>query len=281
MLGAALLCLLPLMSAPCAAAAITSLAESVRERGCPEHAPVHPRLRRVRELDAAARAVAFGASLHVALEREGYRASSSASIHIEGSVTAGSLSQVLAQRFCAQLTDPAVRDIGAYQRDAELWLIAAAPFAVPALSDPASVARSVLERVNGARAHGQRCGSSWYPPAPALQMSSRLTNAALEHSRDMAAHGYLDHTGHDGSSPAQRITRAGYAWRIVGENVASGPVSAAEVTQGWLASAAHCSNIMDPRFAETAVAFAVNPASPAGVYWTQVFAAARPGGAAH
>jgi uncharacterized protein YkwD len=49
----------------------------------------------------------------------------------------------------------------------------------------------------------------------------------------------------------------------------------AEVTQGWLDSPAHCENIMDPRFSEIGIAFAVNTASAEVVYWTQDFAAPR------
>jgi len=50
-------------------------------------------------------------------------------------------------------------------------------------------------------------------------------------------------------------------------------MTAAEVTQGWLRSPAHCENIMDPRFAEIGIAFAVNMATAEAVYWTQDFAA--------
>jgi uncharacterized protein YkwD len=46
-----------------------------------------------------------------------------------------------------------------------------------------------------------------------------------------------------------------------------------EVTQGWLSSPAHCENIMDPRFSEIGIAFAVNMASAEAIYWTQDFAA--------
>jgi uncharacterized protein YkwD len=49
----------------------------------------------------------------------------------------------------------------------------------------------------------------------------------------------------------------------------------AEVTQGWLDSPAHCENIMDTRFSEIGIGFAVNLSSSELVYWTQVFAAPR------
>jgi len=44
-----------------------------------------------------------------------------------------------------------------------------------------------------------------------------------------------------------------------------------EAVAGWLQSPHHCENLMTPRFTEMGVAFAVNPATDAGVYWTQTF----------
>jgi uncharacterized protein YkwD len=107
-------------------------------------------------------------------------------------------------------------------------------------------------------------------------LSAVLTDAALFHSQEMAAHNEFDHSGHDGSSPAVRVSRAGYGnYVIVGENIAAGAMTPAEVTQGWLDSPPHCENIMDPRFSEIGIGFAVNTASPQLIYWTQDFAAPR------
>jgi uncharacterized protein YkwD len=102
-----------------------------------------------------------------------------------------------------------------------------------------------------------------------------LERAALDHSQDMAAHNYMDHTGRDGSSPADRITRTGYKWRLVGENLASGMMTPDEAVAGWLQSPHHCVNLMTARFAEMGLAFAVNPSTDAGVYWTQTFGTRR------
>ena len=91
----------------------------------------------------------------------------------------------------------------------------------------------------------------------------------------MAVNRYMDHTGRDGSSPADRITRTGYKWRMVGENLASGIMTPEEAVAGWLQSPHHCENLMTPRFTEMGVAFAVNAATDAGVYWTQTFGTPR------
>jgi uncharacterized protein YkwD len=67
------------------------------------------------------------------------------------------------------------------------------------------------------------------------------------------------------------VTRAGYAWKFVGENVAAGQLTAQEVVAGWLASPAHCDNIMDADFTQMAVAYAINTKQEIGIYWAQVF----------
>ena len=128
--------------------------------------------------------------------------------------------------------------------------------------------------VNAARAGGRRCGAKYFARASPLVINPALTAAALEHSRDMAQHDEFDHRGHDGSMPTLRVQRAGYGrFQIVGENIAAGATTPMEVTQGWLSSPAHCENIMDPRFSEVGIAFAVNMASAEAIYWTQDFAA--------
>ena len=91
----------------------------------------------------------------------------------------------------------------------------------------------------------------------------------------MASRSTLSHEGRDGSTPADRAGRAGYRWRIVGENLASGPGSADEVVKGWLASPHHCSNIMEPRFTEMGVAYYVDKKSTSVIYWTQMFGSPR------
>ena len=89
----------------------------------------------------------------------------------------------------------------------------------------------------------------------------------------MAARNYIGHKGSDRSMPADRATRAGYAWVSIAENVAAGQTTADEVVSTWLASPGHCANLMNPRYSDTGVAYAVDPASEKGIYWAQVFAA--------
>jgi len=125
----------------------------------------------------------------------------------------------------------------------------------------------VLALANEARAKPRRCGSISYAAAAPLTANARLAQAALGYARDMARFGYMQHTGRDGSSPAERITRSGYHWREVGENLASGVMTPAEVVAGWLGSPEHCANLMHPVYREMGVAFAVNPGDARGIYW--------------
>jgi len=128
----------------------------------------------------------------------------------------------------------------------------------------------VIELVNDARARGRRCGSEKFGPTSALILSDQLTSAARSHAQDMAKKGYFEHRAPDGSEPRDRVRRTGYQWRLVGENIAFGPVSAEEVVAGWLNSPGHCANIMDPRFRDMGVAVAEGR-KRGHFYWAQDF----------
>lgn len=91
----------------------------------------------------------------------------------------------------------------------------------------------------------------------------------------MASRGTLSHIGRDGSTVGERVTQSGFLWSAVGENIASGQTSAAQVVHAWLASPPHCANIMNPAFTATAVAFSTGPHAASRVYWTEDFARPR------
>nr|WP_128382341.1 CAP domain-containing protein [Streptomyces cavernae] len=104
----------------------------------------------------------------------------------------------------------------------------------------------------------------------AVTLNATLTKAAQAHSVDMAAHNNMSHTGSDGSTPGDRITRAGYAWSTYGENVAYGYSTPEQVMAGWMASPGHRANILNCAFKEIGVGLA-----QPGDYWTQDFGTAR------
>jgi uncharacterized protein YkwD len=154
-------------------------------------------------------------------------------------------------------------------------MVFAVPFTPPPAATSGSVNTELLQRINLARAKARRCGAKLFPAAPPLQPNEHLRSAAEEHARDMLKNNYFAHEGHDGSNPAQRVAAAGYSYSIVGENIASGPPTAAEAVDGWIASPEHCENLMDARFTDSGVAFAASTSGPPRIYWVQDFGTPR------
>lgn len=261
--------------APAAHADALDSANWARLRGC-GGSQARVALQGNLKLQNAAGRLAGGADLHEALARVGYAGSEFSALHVSGATSDAQVARILAGNYCRTLTDPKLREFGAQRRGGELWMVLAAPVAIPSAADAESVRRHMLELVNAARAAGHRCGAKYFAAVAPLTLNRSLSNAALEHSRDMAVHAEFEHRGHDGSTPAVRVQRAGYGkYVIVGENIAAGAMTATEATEGWLASPAHCENIMDGRFTEIGIAYAENLRSSAGMYWTQDFAAQR------
>jgi len=135
--------------------------------------------------------------------------------------------------------------------------------------------RGVLQHVNAARAQARDCGDTRMAAAPPLAWNDALFDAAAEHSRDMASHDYFDHTGRDGNRVMQRATARGYTWRAIGENIAGGDGSVDRVMDGWLRSPGHCRNIMNPEYADIAVACVERDGTRWGTYWTMVLGRRR------
>ncbi|WP_354644269.1 CAP domain-containing protein [Kitasatospora camelliae] len=138
---------------------------------------------------------------------------------------------------------------------------AAPTTAAPAGSGLSAAASRVLALVNTER---QKAGCG---PVTA---NAKLTAAAQAHSQDMAAHATMTHTGSDGSTAGDRITRAGYAWSTYGENVAYGYSTPEAVMNGWMTSPGHKANILNCAFKEIGIGLA-----QPGNYWTQDFGTSR------
>jgi len=134
----------------------------------------------------------------------------------------------------------------------------------------ADIRDEFLAAVNQARSASRICGSTPYGPAPPVSWSDNLAMAAYLHSEDMVLNNFFSHTGADGSSPGQRISRQGYPWRTYGENIAVGYPTVSSVIQGWLGSEGHCMNLMNPAFTEIGAGYAIGPfgGNPDARYWT-------------
>ncbi|MGW3286281.1 CAP domain-containing protein [Streptomyces sp. NPDC001002] len=106
---------------------------------------------------------------------------------------------------------------------------------------------------------------------PPLAIDPLLTRAAQAHSADMVARAFYSHTDPEGGQPWDRAARAGSRRRTIGENIACGQRSAAEVVEGWMNSPGHRANILKPDFTHIGIGFAGG--GPSGTYWTQLFGA--------
>ncbi|HEY8784678.1 MAG TPA: CAP domain-containing protein [Mucilaginibacter sp.] len=131
-----------------------------------------------------------------------------------------------------------------------------------------------LEDINHIRQKGCTCGVTYMPPAPPLTWNNTLETAAIGHAEDMADRHYFSHTSKDGRTMEDRAALAGYTFKgyksfTVGENIAEGQLSIAEVMHGWLKSPGHCRNLMNPGFREVGVA-------EYNDYWVQDFGGREP-----
>ena len=104
---------------------------------------------------------------------------------------------------------------------------------------------------------------------PPLAADPHLARAAQAYSTDMAVRAFYSHTSPEGTQPWDRAAAAGSTRRSIGENIACGQRSAAEVVEGWMNSPGHRANILKPGFTHIGVGFAGG--GPAGTYWTQLF----------
>jgi uncharacterized protein YkwD/stress response protein SCP2 len=128
---------------------------------------------------------------------------------------------------------------------------------------PDGLARTVAEVVD--LTNRRRTGAGLRP----LAADPRLTAAAQAHSADMVARDFYAHTDPDGGRPWDRTGAAGAPHRAVGENIACGQRSPADVVEGWMNSPGHRANILGPDFTHIGVGLAGG--GRAGTYWTQVF----------
>ncbi len=135
----------------------------------------------------------------------------------------------------------------------------------------------MLAAVNTRRRAGASCGAQGsFGPAPDLAWNAALTQAAVAHSDDMVSHNFFDHTGSDGSTLGSRATAAGYVWSALGENIAAGQGTVAEVVDGWMKSDGHCANLMNASYRDIGVAcVAGNAGTTYRTYWTQDFGQPR------
>jgi uncharacterized protein YkwD len=217
--------------------------------------------------------IGFGTFLEPALKQAGYAADHAEMISVTGPQDAQAAMAVVREKYCGRILSGEFSAIGTARHGNEWQVILAHPLVYPTLPEPAQLSEELLARINEARATPRSCGAQAFGAAPPVVWNEMLAQAALGHSQDMAAKHYFNHKEPGGSIPAERATRAGYRWRQVGENIASGQHTVAQTVADWLDSPGHCANIMNPAFTEMGAAYAVNPGNENRTpYWTQMLA---------
>ncbi|WP_309568130.1 CAP domain-containing protein [Psychromarinibacter sediminicola] len=103
---------------------------------------------------------------------------------------------------------------------------------------------------------------------PAVQLDSALNAAALTHSNDMARQNRPWHFGSNGSSPVERVARAGYQKRMLGENISETYETDTETLAAWMKQAATREVILHPDAED--LGFAYHQESTGKVWYTLV-----------
>lgn len=127
--------------------------------------------------------------------------------------------------------------------------------------DPQRLADQVLQLVNLERAEND---------LPPVAFSDSLAKIADDYACRMIADDFFSHTDpQTGYGPGDRAVAGKYSFHAIGENLAAGQMSAADVMKVWMESPSHREIILDPRWQELGVA--VRMGGEFDIYWVQEF----------
>lgn len=101
-----------------------------------------------------------------------------------------------------------------------------------------------------------------------LELDSRLNAAAATHSRDMSVQNRPWHFGSDGSSPIDRVQRAGFQGTLLGENISETYETELETLSAWMEDPATRAVIMDPRATDMGFSWFQEPNGK--IWWTLI-----------
>ena len=79
------------------------------------------------------------------------------------------------------------------------------------------------------------------------------------------------HTRPNGTSCFTVLDEGGIVYMTAGENIAAGYGTPAEVMNGWMNSEGHRANILNGSFGQVGIGYYVDPSTPYGTYWVQIF----------
>jgi len=194
-------------------------------------------------------------------------------ISLSGPRDAQAAMAVLQESYCKVLLDPQFIDIGVNQEGRDWRIVVARPLLSGKLGDWQAEARKLLDLINEARNQPRQCGTQAFAATSPLAWNAALGMAAESHSRAMANANFFSHLGSDGRTPGDRAELAGYDGVRIGENIAAALDTPRKVVEGWLGSPSHCATMMNPAFNDLGAAYAVDPQSDGGIYWTAMFGA--------
>ncbi len=105
------------------------------------------------------------------------------------------------------------------------------------------------------------------PPVVATRL---LNQVAYDHSLDMGTRRYFSHNSPEGTTPFQRMSRAGYSGGRA-ENIAAGNADAQRTFTQWRNSPGHNTNMLASTSRAIGIGRAYVAGSPYRYYWTNVF----------
>jgi uncharacterized protein YkwD len=85
---------------------------------------------------------------------------------------------------------------------------------------------------------------------PPVKWNNILETAAAQHTEDMYVNNYFSHIAPNGSSPIQRAQADGYTGMYMGENIATGYNTVAQVMNAWEKSEDHCKAMLDSTYVD-------------------------------
>lgn len=209
--------------------------------------------------------------LQQSLARAAYPMVNVQAISLSGPKDAEAAMKAVRESFCRVVLDPQFVDIGVSNSGQDWRIVLARPLVTSGLGDWQTEGRKLLDLINTARAEPRQCGTQAFTATAPLSWNNTLAGAANSHTRNMANGNFFDHLDHDGRTPGDRAELAGYIAKNIGETIAAGLDTPRKVVDGWLASPGHCATLMNPQFRDLGAAYAMDPKSDAGIYWTGLF----------
>ncbi|MFK7751972.1 MAG: CAP domain-containing protein [Sedimentitalea sp.] len=126
-------------------------------------------------------------------------------------------------------------------------------------SDTGKLQIRMLDSVNALR------GASGSGP---IRLDAQLTSAAATHALDMSVQNRPWHFGSDGSSPIDRVARAGFPGLMLGEAISETYETELETLAAWMEAPGSRSVILEPR--ATSMGFAWHQEKNGKIWWALV-----------